>query len=183
MKKYVIVGCGSRGSGAYAMPLIRKYADCAQLCGVYDTNRKRAELIASESGADIPVYDNFDKMLEDDVLLSLDYLIWQHYWNASPDSFLENYMRASHPEIHDDMLRKSIITGDFEEASRKHYFLEQTYWTPSCGVEVAGFGAYHIEYDYPDASAEEAEEYGLQSGVDYPWVRKAIKNLNPQIKK
>ena len=136
--------------------------------------------------ADIPAGSGWIyiyRMLEDDVLLSLDYLIWQHYWNASPDSFLENYMRPSHPDIHDQMLRKSIITGDFEEASRKHYFLEQTYWTPSCGVEVAGFGAYHIEYDYPDASAEEAEKYGLQSGVDYPWVRKAIKNLNPQIKK
>ena len=108
MKKYVIVGCGSRGSGAYAMPLIRKYADCAQLCGVYDTNRKRAELIASESGADIPVYDNFDKMLE----------------AVKPDKVIVTSKDCTHNEyiikameFGCDVITEKPITTDFQKAN------------------------------------------------------------------
>ena len=64
MKKYVIVGCGSRGISAYAIPMVKEYSDCAELCGVYDINNKRAKLVSELTGAKIPVFDDFDKMLD-----------------------------------------------------------------------------------------------------------------------
>lgn len=63
MKKYVQVGCGSRGITAYAVPLVQKYSDCAELAGVYDTNVKRAALVSEWAGKDVPIYTDFDKML------------------------------------------------------------------------------------------------------------------------
>ncbi len=65
MKKYVQVGCGYRGVYTYSKPLVKEFGDVAQLCGVYDTNYKRAELVSQIVEAEIPVYDDFDKMLED----------------------------------------------------------------------------------------------------------------------
>ena len=44
---------------------------------------------------------------------------------------------------------KSIVTATFERAVDKHYFTEQQSYHPACGIEHAGMGAYHIEYDYP----------------------------------
>lgn len=64
MKKYVQVGCGYRGIKAYAEPLVKEYGDCAELCGVYDINQKRAILVSEYAGKQIPVYDDFDRMLE-----------------------------------------------------------------------------------------------------------------------
>ena len=64
MKKYVIVGCGSRGIIAYANPMVRSYSDVAELCGVYDINYKRAELVSEYTEKDIPAFDDFDKMLD-----------------------------------------------------------------------------------------------------------------------
>lgn len=63
MKRYVQVGCGSRGIFSYAVPMVRDYADCAELCGVYDINPKRAALVSACVGKPIPVFDDFDEML------------------------------------------------------------------------------------------------------------------------
>jgi len=63
MMKCVMVGCGSRGIEAYAEPLVKKYSHCAVLCGVYDTNRKRAELVSRMVCQEIKVFDDFDAML------------------------------------------------------------------------------------------------------------------------
>jgi predicted dehydrogenase len=65
MDKYVIVGAGGRGIYMYAIPLVRDYADVAKLVGVYDTNYKRSELLSKEAGGDIPVYLDFDEMIQD----------------------------------------------------------------------------------------------------------------------
>ena len=65
MKKYVLVGCGSRGVNAFALPIIKNYSDDAKLCGVYDINKKRAALPAKLSETDVPVFDDFDKMLSE----------------------------------------------------------------------------------------------------------------------
>ncbi len=65
MKKYVQVGTGHRGTNAFAVPLVKEYKDCGKLCGVYDINPKRAALVSEFSGESIPVYDDFDKMLEE----------------------------------------------------------------------------------------------------------------------
>lgn len=64
MKKYVQVGTGTRGIDTYAEPIVKKYSDCAELCGVYDMNPKRAALVSKYTGRDILVFDDFDKMLE-----------------------------------------------------------------------------------------------------------------------
>lgn len=65
IKKYVIAGTGNRGLYAYAIPLVRDFSDCAQLCGVYDINYKRAELVSIKTGTDVPVFNDFDNMLEE----------------------------------------------------------------------------------------------------------------------
>lgn len=65
MKKYVQVGCGFRGIGTYSCPIVKKYSDCAEFCGVYDINRKRATLVSEFAGKEIPVYDDFDQMLKE----------------------------------------------------------------------------------------------------------------------
>ncbi len=64
MKKYVMVGCGLRGVLSYALPMVQDFKDCAKLCGVYDVNYKRAELVSRWAGEEIPVFDDFDKMLD-----------------------------------------------------------------------------------------------------------------------
>ncbi len=64
MKKYVLVGCGSRGTSMYSTPMIKKFGDAAQLCGVYDINPKRARLAGKLAGKDIPVFNSFDEMIE-----------------------------------------------------------------------------------------------------------------------
>lgn len=64
VKKYVQVGCGSRGTSGYSIPMVTEYKDCAVLMGVYDTNRKRAELVSKLVGEEIPVFDSYDEMLE-----------------------------------------------------------------------------------------------------------------------
>ena len=92
-------------------------------------------------------------------------------------------VRAHKPHLFEEVFKKSIPTATFERAVDKHYFLEQATWVPSFGMDFAGIGAYHIEYDYPDASAEEAASIGVQTGVEYPHVRRAISIMNPPILK
>ena len=65
MKKYVIVGCGTRGTLSYAVPMVKDFGDVAELCGVYDINYKRAKLVSEYVGREIPVFDSFEKMLEE----------------------------------------------------------------------------------------------------------------------
>ena len=64
MKKFVQVGCGTRGIETYAIPIVKNYSDCAILCGVYDINPKRAAIVSKYTETDIPVFDDFDKMLD-----------------------------------------------------------------------------------------------------------------------
>ena len=64
MKKYVQVGCGQRGVCSYSIPLVKEYSDIGKLCGVYDINPKRAAYVSTAVGEDIPVFDDFTKMLE-----------------------------------------------------------------------------------------------------------------------
>jgi predicted dehydrogenase len=48
----------------YAVPLVRDFADVAELVGVYDVNVKRSELLSREAGGSIPIYQDFDEMLK-----------------------------------------------------------------------------------------------------------------------
>lgn len=108
MKKYVIVGCGSRGIGAYAEPLVRDYGDCAELCGVYDINKKRALLVSERVGKDIPAFDSFEKMLE----------------ATRPDKVIVTSKDCTHDEyiikalrFGCDVITEKPITTDFEKAA------------------------------------------------------------------
>ncbi|MCQ6560075.1 Gfo/Idh/MocA family protein [Paenibacillus mendelii] len=62
MKKYVLVGAGSRALHMFAKPMSEEWKDVIQFCGVYDTNRIRADLLSAECGY-VTVFDNFDRML------------------------------------------------------------------------------------------------------------------------
>lgn len=64
MKRFVIAGAGSRGIYSYILPLTRDYGDWARLCGIYDLNPKRAAVGAAKSPYPVPVYADFDRMLE-----------------------------------------------------------------------------------------------------------------------
>ena len=122
--------------------------------------------------ADIPGgtgWLHFYGMLADDVVESLDYIVWQTYelGHSGLDNFFSGAygVKSYHPDLFESVLKKSIITATFERATDKHYFSEQQTYHPSCGIEHAGMGAYHIEYDYPGAP-------------DYPTVRAAIAAQN-----
>ena len=43
-KKYCIVGLGSRGIGMFLIPLVRDYADVAEVTGLCDINWRRLEV-------------------------------------------------------------------------------------------------------------------------------------------
>ena len=125
--------------------------------------------------ADIPggkSWLRFYDILAEDVVQSLDYIAWQTYelGHSGLDDFFTGYGGVSsyHPEIFEEVLKKSIVTATFERAIDKHYFSEQQDYHPSCGIEHGGMGAYHIEYDYP-------------GNPDYPTVRAAISAQNPPI--
>lgn len=64
MKKYAIVGAGSRGYLMYAKPIYQKFSDVAKLVGVYDTNYKRAELLSKNLDNTVPIYKSYEEMLE-----------------------------------------------------------------------------------------------------------------------
>ena len=122
--------------------------------------------------ADIPGgagWLSFYEVLSEETVLSLDYIAWQTYelGHSGLDSFFEA-VRRSHPNVFKEAMGKSIVTATFERAVDKHYFTEQQSYHPACGIEHAGMGAYHIEYDYP-------------GNPDYPTVRAAIAAQNPPI--
>ena len=127
-------------------------------------------------------------MISDDIVRDVQYFIWQTYelGHSGLESFFyssSGSVRAHKPHMFEEVFKKSIPTATFERAVDKHYFLEQATWVPSFGLEHAGLGAYHIEYDYPDASAEEVQDLGVQANCEYPHVRKAISIMNPPILK
>lgn len=109
--------------------------------------------------------------LANDVIEGLDYLVWQTYeaGHSGLDYFFEA-VKSRNPEMFETTMRKSIVTATFERAVDKHYFTEQQTYHPACGIEHAGQGAYHIEYDYP-------------GNPDYATVRAAIAAQNPPVNK
>lgn len=118
---------------------------------------------------------SYYRVLENDVIESLDHIIWQTY--GGNHAFLDNFftgnsgsVQQSNPAMFEVTMKKSIITATFEQADLKYIFEEQATYHPACGIEHAGNGAYHIEYDYT-------------GNPDYPTVRAAITKLNPPINK
>lgn len=109
-------------------------------------------------------------LLEDDVLESLDYIMWQNYDSnqSGLDAFFDA-VKYRNPEMFEKVLAKSVITATFERAADKHRFYDShMYYKNKYGLPHAGMGAYHIEYDYA-------------GNPDYPCVRLAIRTQNPPI--
>jgi predicted dehydrogenase len=77
VKKYVLVGAGSRALHMFAKPMAAEWSDRLLFKGVYDSNPVRAGFLSAECG-NVPVYDDFHRMLtevEPDVVIvaSTDY--------------------------------------------------------------------------------------------------------------
>lgn len=64
MKKYVLVGAGSRGLYMFAKPMATTWKHVVDFRGVFDTNKTRARLLSEECG-NVPVYDDFHTMLKE----------------------------------------------------------------------------------------------------------------------
>ncbi|WP_433938230.1 Gfo/Idh/MocA family protein [Paenibacillus lautus] len=62
MKKYVLVGAGSRALYMFAKPMVTDWRGVLAFKGVYDANPVRARFLSEECGG-IPVYDDFDGMI------------------------------------------------------------------------------------------------------------------------
>lgn len=64
MKRYVMVGAGSRATSMYASNIQKYFSDCAQLTGVYDPNPDRAAAMIEIAGLEhCTIYQDFDEML------------------------------------------------------------------------------------------------------------------------
>ena len=64
MKKYCIVGTGNRGIGMYGLALVEKYREVAEITGLCDNNSGRLNYARKKLGESIPVFTDFDEMLE-----------------------------------------------------------------------------------------------------------------------
>ena len=117
MKRYVQVGCGFRGVKSYAVPMVNDYADCAELCGVYDVNQKRAKLVSEISGKEIPVYDDFDKMLEE---VKPDIVI------VTPKDCDHDYYAIKAMKAGCDVICEKPLTTTFEKAEEIKRVQEET---------------------------------------------------------
>ena len=62
-KKFALVGCSSRALSSYGEPLVKEYADTAELVGVYDINYGRAAYVAKECGG-VPVYKTYRELID-----------------------------------------------------------------------------------------------------------------------
>ena len=62
-KRLALAGTGSRGSGMWGENLVRDYADCVELVGLFDRNGLRARAAQRIIGTTAPVFDEFDAML------------------------------------------------------------------------------------------------------------------------
>lgn len=63
-RRYVIVGLGVRGIHMFLRPLVRTYADVAEVVGLSDPNPKRLEAANELVGTTIPVFTDFDAMMQ-----------------------------------------------------------------------------------------------------------------------
>jgi predicted dehydrogenase len=63
--KVALVGTGERGTASWGRPLVREYADVAQLVGLCDINSKRAQASRELIGTSAPVFSDFDRMVRE----------------------------------------------------------------------------------------------------------------------
>jgi predicted dehydrogenase len=62
--RYVLVGCGGRGTSMFGVPLAKDYPKTAALVGLFDLNRKRMAASAKMIGnTGLPQCNDFDRLL------------------------------------------------------------------------------------------------------------------------
>ena len=61
--RYAVAGVGGRGLGMFARPLIKDFADRAELVALFDSNPRRLEYACKALERDIPTFTDFDEML------------------------------------------------------------------------------------------------------------------------
>lgn len=62
-KRYALVGTGGRGLSMFARPLVRDFADVAELVALCDHNPKRMAVVNERLGKAIPAFTSFEEML------------------------------------------------------------------------------------------------------------------------
>jgi len=65
MKRYVIAGASSRCHEMFAKPIVTNFKEQAELAGIFDINRTRAEYMSKDTDPSIPVYTDFDLMMKE----------------------------------------------------------------------------------------------------------------------
>lgn len=123
---------------------------------------------------DIPIWSSyvnqFYPILENDVLEDLYLIQWQSYTelDRSMSSYFTN-IHDQNPEMFETVMKKSIITATFERGDTDKNRLKTgiLYGHKYYGVEPAGYGAYHIEYDFSNNS--------------YAYVRECLGLANPSV--
>ena len=64
-RRYVIVGLGYRGTHMFLNPMVQDYANVAEVVALCDVNHKRLELARDLAKLEVPIYTDYDKMLEE----------------------------------------------------------------------------------------------------------------------
>jgi predicted dehydrogenase len=90
-RRFVIVGTGTRATYSWVDPLLKEFADVAQVVGLYDVNPRRAQACNAIVKADLPVYSSFDEMIRE----------------AKPDAL----MVASTDATHADYVIRGLAAG------------------------------------------------------------------------
>lgn len=63
-KTYVLVGCGGRGIGMYATPLVNQFSKIARLIGLCDINQGRMDYLNRTLKINVPTFIDFDRMMK-----------------------------------------------------------------------------------------------------------------------
>lgn len=64
-KRYALVGTGNRGTTMWGRELLAGWSDYVELVGICDLNLMRAERARAMMGSSAPLYDDFDRMMEE----------------------------------------------------------------------------------------------------------------------
>jgi len=103
-KRYALIGTGNRGHYMFAKPIVRKYKKQAELVAICDANPKRLELTNNIIKRNIPIYTNFDKMLNE---IKFDTLIV-----ATKDSTHHEFIIKALETGHDVITEKPMTIDD-----------------------------------------------------------------------
>ena len=65
IKRYVLVGCGGRGLGMFAEPIVKIFPHSASLVGLCDINQGRMDLCNRILQTQVPTFSDFDRMIRE----------------------------------------------------------------------------------------------------------------------